>query len=548
MPEDYKKEIEQVKKHIDSYQTGFLEGKMGYKFRTAAFLEIIFLYKNSVDVANPDLLGPNNRNTFINEVRGPIRKIKEQIRLDLKDINFLIHGASSLGRFVTKAGNRKMLKENQFSTDLDLVVDDSADFGSGFLKVWDDASGKKKLKCVDPFKIIFNQYNFKGGPKIEKLKESYRWIIENEKYDVVARARLASIIPAEKLDEELVFFQYVKDLDKKTQEILIVDIQNEIVLFRYKGKKIISYYKFDYEKRSGFTDALGVGCYESVFNQIVQNKVNRERLDLVLEIAAKLPFQKKMDNKRDSYVGKEVVKLKTSGIIGYKENPIEVMDTGGIKQANMINAELAAMTNRIAQDLGVNDALQGNTLPSGTSGALGNLLTENASSVLKEVQKAYAEFISTIYDDNLTEYLLSMFDKKTDLKKYLDPNDIRMIETHVINYFVALKEVDASINGEEFDVAIATEEVKQEMKNQPIISGALLESLRKDVQGIEVFISGEKTSKLQTVAFIREMRTTYAQNPDLFKSPFFVGLLKKEAEMEAGISGVEIDNLLKELS
>lgn len=547
--EESKKIIEKTKKTIDSYNTGYLEAAMGYKFRTKAMLELIFLYKNSVDAKNPDLLGGSNRNTFIiGDVKAAIKKIKEQIRLDLKDINFLIHGASSLGRFTAKAANRKMLNDNKFSTDLDQTVDDAADFGSGFLKVWEDGVGKMKLKTIDPFKMIFNQYNFKKGLKIEKLKETYQWIIDNDKYDIHARAILASKIPEKDRDTEIVFFQVVEDVSETVQKVSVVDTDNELVYYHYEGTPLVTYYKFDYEKRSGFPDALGIGCYESVFNQLVQSKVNRERLDAVLEVASKLPFQKKMDNKRDSYVGKEVIKMKTSAIMGYKDNPIEVMDTGGIKQASLISNELVSMTNSMMSSLNMNEALQGKTLPSGTSGALGNLLTENASSVLKEVQKAYAEFISNIYDDRLTEYLLRIFDNSSNLEKYLDPNDVKMVKMHVINYLVSLKEVDAAINNEPFDVATATEEVKQEIKGKPLISGALLDSLREDVQGIEVFITGEKTSKLQTVAFIREMRNIYMKSPEIFKSPFFVGLLKKEAEMESGISGIEIDNLLKELT
>lgn len=547
--EESKKIIEKTKKTIDSYNTGYLEAAMGYKFRTKAMLELIFLYKNSVDAKNPDLLGGNNRNTFIiGDVKAAIKKIKEQIRLDLKDINFLIHGASSLGRFTAKAANRKMLNDNKFSTDLDQTVDDAADFGSGFLKVWEDGVGKMKLKTIDPFKMIFNQYNFKKGLKIEKLKETYQWIIDNDKYDVHVRALLANKIPEKDRDTEIVFFQVVEDVSETVQKVSVVDTDNELVYYHYEGTPLVTYYKFDYEKRSGFPDALGIGCYESVFNQLVQSKVNRERLDAVLEVASKLPFQKKMDNKRDSYVGKEVIKMKTSAIMGYKDNPIEVMDTGGIKQASLISNELVSMTNSMMSSLNMNEALQGKTLPSGTSGALGNLLTENASSVLKEVQKAYAEFISNIYDDRLTEYLLRIFDNSSNLEKYLDPNDVKMVKMHVINYLVSLKEVDAAINNEPFDVATATEEVKQEIKGKPLISGALLDSLREDVQGIEVFITGEKTSKLQTVAFIREMRNIYMKSPEIFKSPFFVGLLKKEAEMESGISGIEIDNLLKELT
>lgn len=547
--EKRKSVVDAAKRTIDNFNSGFLEGEMGYKFRTRDFLNVIFLYSNSVDVKNPDLLGKNNKNTFINEPQAAIEKIKEQVRLDIRDIGFQVNGASSLGRFIPKAANRKMLDDNNFAEDLDDIPDNAVDFGSGFLKVY-DVGDVLKMRSVDPFFLIFNQYNFKDGMKVERMRKSYRWVIENEKYDSDARAALRKRIADDKLDDEFTFFQVITEMKDGSQEMSIVNTDNEEVYYTYRskpGEKIVSYYKFDYQKRKGFPDALGKGCYEKVFNRIVTSKVNRDRLDGVLEIASKLPFQKQMDNERDNMAGKEITKVKTGAILGHKGNPITVMDTGGVKQANLITAQLTEIISSIGNDLSVGEALQGNTLPSGTSGVLGNLLTENSSSVLKEVKKNYAKFISVVYKDRLTPYLLKVFDSEANLRDYLDPNDIRLVETAVINYLVAQEQIDAAINDVPFDLGISTEKVKRNIKGKPLISGALLDQLRSEVQGITTFITGENVSKAQTVAFLREMRATYLKTPQSFRDPFFIELLKKEAEWDAGISGLEIDNLLREL-
>lgn len=541
--------LESTKKTVENYQNGALEAEMGYKFRTRAFLEVIFLYTNSVDVKNPDLLGKTNKNTFVHEAMATIEKIKEQIRLDIRDINFQVNGASALGRFIPKAANRKMLEDNNFADDLDEIPDNAADYGSGFLKVWKDDKGVLKLRSVDPFFMIFNQYNFKAGLKIERMRKSIRWIIDNKKYDEDAKLKLSAKTPKDEFDKEIVFYQVVEDHADGSQTISVVDLENEIVYYTNDSKeKIVSYYKFDYQKRKGFPDALGKGCNEKIFNKLVQSKVNRERLDAVMEVASKLPFQKQMDNERDNYVGKEIVKLKTSAIIGHKGNKIEQLDTGGIKQANIITSQLNSIIASVGSDLNVGEALEGNTLPSGTSGVLGNLLSENSSSVLKEIKKNYAKFLSVIYKERLTDYLLEVYDSADNLRDYLDPNDIKLVEQSVIDYLVAQKQIDAVINDREFDPISAAEEVKREIKGKPLISGQLLDDLREESKGIKTFITGENISKAQTVAFLREIRATYSKSPDLFKSPFYIELLKKEAEYEAGISGVEIDNLLKEIA
>lgn len=544
--------IEKTKSNIKDFEEGYLGGSLNYKFRTRDFLNVVFLYTNSVDVKNPDILGANNKNTFIYEPMAAIEKIKEQIRLDIKDLNFMIQGASSLARFIPKAANRKVLEDNNFDEVMDEVPDNAADYGSGFLKVWEDSKKKLKMKSIDPYYIYFNQSNFKDGLKSEKFSKTINWILENDKYDEDAKAQLRNKVKTDEYNTEIPLFQTVEDFPDGTQEVSVVDIENDLVYYRYKTKKgdtpVVSYYKFDYQKRKGFPDALGKGCVEKVFNKIVQSKVNRERMDKVMAVASKLPFQKQIDNEQDAFVGKEVVKLETSTILGHKGNPISLLDTGGVKQASLIMNQLNSIIATIGPDLNVTEALQGNSLPSGTSGVLGNLLTENSSSVLKEIKKNYAKFLGLVYKERVIPYILGAFDSNEDLKKYLDPNDIKMIEQVVVDYLLVNKQIDAAINNEPYNEFQERELIVKSLKGKKLISGDLLDKVRSEVQGIKAYISGEDISKAQTVAFLRDIRNQYIASPALFKDPFFIQLLKKEADYDSGVSGVEIDQLLKELA
>lgn len=543
------KRIEKIKNTIDNFNTGYLEMNLGYKFRTKQFLDIIFLYTNSVDVKNPDILGKTNRNTFVYEVQSAIRKIKQQVRLDIKDLNFTINGASTLARFIPRSANRKILKDNNFSEIMDEVPDNAVDFGSGFLKVW-EVNGKLKIRSIDPYAITFNQYNFKDGLKIEKIRKTIREVLLDEKYDAVAKSILEKKTKQDELDNDIILHQSVQDFTDGTQQISVVNLDYELEFYNYKTKKgeekIIKYYKYDLEKRKGFPDALGVGCNERVFNKLVQSKVNRERMDKVMEIASKLPFQKQIDNERDNMVGKEVIKLETSAIIGHKGNPITPLDTGGVKQISLIRQNLNEIIQTIGTDLNVGEALQGNTLPSGTSGVLGNLLTENSASVLKEYQKNYAKFLDWVYSDSIIPYMLGLFNSDEDMRKYLTPNDVKLVERSVKNYLIAQKYIDSVIAGEEFNQVIAEAQVKEEMsKRKPIIAGELLNQLREEMKGIETYISGENVSKAQIVGFIRELQARYTANPQIFNDPFILELIKKEAEYDAGMSGLEIDALIE---
>lgn len=542
--EDSQYLIDETTRAIDDFNTGYLHGDFGYKFRTRDFLNVAFLYSNGVDVENPDLLGKFNKNTFIFEPQAAIEKIKEQIRLDLKDLNFLVDGASSLSSFVVKAANRKVLEDNNFENTLDEIPNNAVDYGSGFLKVWTD--GKElKMRSVDPYTLVFNQYNFAKGKKIEKLMRTAQSIIDDEKYDINARTLFAGQCAKENKYDWVVLWQVVEDT-KDGQRISIVDTERNLVYFsETHATPVVFYFKYDYEKRRGFPDALGRGAIEKVFNKIVQSKVNRKRLDKVMEIAAKLPFQKQVDNEKDNMVGKEITKLATGVVLGHKGNPLSPLETGGTKQVAIIKQQLNDIVQTIGQDLNVTEALQGNTLPSGTSGVLGNLLSENASSVLKEHKKDYAKFISRVYKDAIIPYLLKAFKSEDDLRRYLEPNDIRLIEQSVIEYYVVQAQIDAAINDVPFNMAETRERISKDISKKKLISGDLLKNLRKEVQGIRTFISGEEISKAQTVAFLREIRSTFAANPALFQSPFFIATLKKEAEYDAGVSALEIDQLLQ---
>lgn len=536
-----------VRRTVDNFYDGYLEMDLGYKFRTREFMSIVFLYVNMVDTKNPDILGATNPNVQ-DYVMGPIiRKIKQQIRLDVRDLNFIVSGSNSLARFIPRAANRKILEENDFAEVMDEIPDNAADYGSGFLEV-SESKGKLKLKSIDPFMLIFDQWDFKNGPKIKRLRRTWRWIIDNEKYDAGERAKIEKKVKKKKLDESATLYQCVRDLPDGTQQICVVELENDAVLYESEHKeKLVSYYKFDYEKRKGFPDALGVGCNEAVFNKLIQDKVNRERMDGVMEIASKLALQKQIDNEHDNLVGESFVELENGTVLGHKGNKLETLNLGGVQQANLIRSELNAIVASAGPAVNVQEALLGKTMPSDTSGVLGNLLTENSGSVLKEVQKNYAKFLGRPYRERIIPYILDAFDSEIDLKKYLTANDLKIVERSVRSYYVAQKYVDSVINGEPWNQAVAEQEVKKEMRGKPIVSGSLLESLREDLGGIRTFISGEDVNKPQAVAFLREMRANYAANPSFFRDPFYVEALKKEAEFDAGMSALEIEQMLEEL-
>src|SRR5690606_14162379 len=131
-----------------------------------------------------------------------------------------------------------------FAEIMDQVPDDAADYGSGFLKIW-EVGGELKMRSVDPYSLVFDQYNFKDGAKIERIRTTPRAIIENDKYNADARTLLSQRVSDDDMDKPFTIYQRVQEYPNGSQQIDIVDTENELVYYSHKtrkgGKAIVSY-------------------------------------------------------------------------------------------------------------------------------------------------------------------------------------------------------------------------------------------------------------------------------------------------------------------
>lgn len=545
--------ISLAKTTYNTWEDGELTlGGLNYSFQPRKFQDVVYLYAHSVNTKTPDLLDVNNRNTQRNPLQAIERKWREQTSVDLKDINFTIDGASPLARFIPKAANRKVMDDSDMAETVDDINDLAIRYGSSFLKTWVE---KKELKMKDlgPYDLAYDIEDFTKGPKLETFSRTIREVCEDENYDVAARTNISTKTVTDDLDKKIVLRQMVRDFPDGTQNISILTYDGEYseVLYQYTTKpgeeKVVEYFKNDFSKREGFADAPAQGLYELVFSELVQSKVSYERMDRVMELATQIVYQKKIDGRTERVAGKDVTKIKPGKIIGYKENPVETVNMGGANQVTMLRNEINEIFNGIGPSLNMSDALLGDTLPSGTSGVLGNLLSENSSSVLKEYQKNYANFLDRVYQNRVIPYIMGRINSDDDLKKYLTPNDYKLVKMSVRNYLMIQKQIDAVLNDVPFDPIQAEREVDSQLKKSKIIPGELLEQLREEMVGIRTYISGENVSKAQVVSFIQKIQADYMANPQILRDPFYRETVLKLAEYDAGMSVLEIEALLDTL-
>lgn len=544
--------IKDTKSLVKSWETGEITGNKGYKFRTKEFLDIAYLYWSGVDVGNPDLIGANNPNTFILDQRSDIEKILEQTRIDLKEGTFVVDNSIDLSEYVVKAANRKFLqKNNDFTETEERVTDDANIYGSGFKKKWSDSKGIRRFKALDPWDIIRDVNNFKGMPKAEKVRTTVNKILANDKYSDEVKELLANAVTDEKeRQKEYVIYQVLEPQADDTENLYLVDIDNELVIYTKEDMKGLQYIKRDRVKRRGFPDAQGVGIIEVIFNIIVQDKVGRERLDGVLSIMSNLVFQKVADGENDKIAGRQVHKLKNGLVLATKkEGEIKPLEMGGSNQIITLQNHINEMAEKSSKVLSTPDVLQGDakTLGANASGVAINSLAEFASSIHKDVKKRFARQVEEEYRDGDLEYILSVFDSNVNILKYLEPSDVKVVKRNIVDYRVAIAQIDAEINGEEFDEATERKMAIRDVKKSNAIPGVLLDRLKEDVQGIEVVFSGEKASRTVRDEFITEIKADFLANPEIIQNPTYIRLVKEKAKINS-IDGLIVEELFSSLS
>ncbi len=563
LTEDEKKRLDEAKRTLKDYKQQELTIlSNNYKFPTYNWLNLIYLYIMGVEGQFPNLLG-NNPNTFINDFIELGDKIKEQVKLDLIDLQFNVgYSISKKGEMVVSGANVKFQNEYNdedysFSETIDLIAEDAVDYGSGFMMLWKDAKGILRNKHIDPMKIVFNQYDFKNGVKIQQIRKTLRSILSNSKYNETAKEALKQEYDdyTEHLEDIIVLYKTATPTGKLNKKGLSGDkidiwsFEKEILFFTGETDFPL-YWKFDAIKRRGFQDALGIGIYEKGFNVLMGLKKNRERLEVVMEILSKMAFWKKKEGTPDgdAIIGNKYQELEPGIIMAYNENPIEPAELGGEKQFQVLMQTLAGLKEEAGSKLTVNEALQGKTLPSGYSFALGNQQMEMASSVLKEMQKNYGKWLRMIYKQVIIPYILEAFDSQEALNKHLSATDIRKLKQGAINDLVALAEIKHSINpqtiNEPFNYELEKEKAEKLVEQKGFIPDELLDQLKENIKDIDINITGERKSKAQTQAFIDYVLQLKQANPQALDDTQIIKLLKAKAKTDVGLTPDEVDELL----
>lgn len=537
--------IKKTQEVITTFKHGALTlGNRGYKFRYYDFINVAYLYLHGVDGSTPDLLDPDSDNSFIADFIGPLNKINEQTRIDLKETGFIVESDSELAEFIAKAANRSVLtgKDNNWTEEQERTTDDANWYGSGYKKIW-HVDGIQKHRNLDPWAIIWDLHDFKKSDKIERLNKRVKDVLKKEHYNAKAKIFYKNKYKDE-LETRIDLYQHVTD-----DMLYIIDIEEDFILYKTKRPKGLHYVKYDHEKRRGFPDAPGRGMFEKVLNIIVQSNVARKRIEAIQEITSNLVFAKIKDGDGDKIVNRKFQNLKTGLVIPVTsiDHIPQKIDLGGEKQLVELQNKVVSMRETIDSIWNSPDVLQGEAkdLGANSSGIAIQSLAEYASSVHKDVKKRYARVAEGEYQNYIEPYVLTVFDSQADIKKFLTPTEMNVVKRNVKDSMLAMAQLEAASRGEEFNLAVESESLEEELKKRHFIPGALLDKLRENVKGIKAVISGEKASRQVVAEFYQSIKADYMVNPQIFQDPAYVALLKKTAKVY-NIDELEITEFIKE--
>lgn len=373
-------------------------------------LETITAYLNSrfTTGANDSLGRPK---PFFNIVTAATNIWYRATDIDRKDIRFVPTKMSNTGLvFIANVLLQNWMNESGFGTFLNQWGRALAAYGSSVVE-FTEKGDDLIAEVIAWNRVICDPVDFEALPRIKKI---YKTPAQLRKITAYNKAIVKELIEAQQPRNNLDGQQ----IDNQSEFIELYEIKGDLplaLLMEAQGQKpnesdwetyvfqmhTISYVKDKDGKYSDFTlfsgrlprdpqmithmieedgRTLAIGAVEYLFTaQWMANHTMKQWKDQ-MDLSSKLVFQ----TADKFFVGRNVINAIESGDIMIHEDgkPLELLPNEGHDITNL--QAFAGQWRVLGQELtSTPDALRGNTLPSGTPYALGNLLSQNASSLFE---------------------------------------------------------------------------------------------------------------------------------------------------------------------
>ena len=541
-------------------------------------IETIFAYLNSKHTSgSTDSLG--REKPFFNIVTAAVNIWYRATDIDKKDINVRANDAKTmLASFLATIILHDWMKRARFGQFLNEWGRTLAQYNSAIVKCVD--RGEMLDISVVPWnRYIADPVDFDAIPGIEKFyftpaqlrkKKGYNQDVVEEliKCAQSTRKTLQGINKdsrAKFIEVYEVHGELEKELltGKETDSDIYVQQMHAISFVKQKSGK---YKDFDLyggrEKQHPYMithllkedgRTLGIGAVELLFDaQWMQNHSVKNMKD-TLDLSSKLIFQTADAN----YVDRNVLTAIESGdILVHAENkPLTQVNNGKGDVASVQN--FAAMWRRLAQEItSTPDAIRGNTLPSGTPYQLGQLLTNEATSLFEVMTENKGLALDDILRTFVIPYIKRKLKNKKVIASILSDHNIQKIDSIYVpkeavrRYNAMAKE--QILNGQipsPFNQVQGEAQVRAELAplgNQRFFDPGELnwDEVLKDLEWeLDIDITSEGSDKKQILATLTTMLQTIAQNPAVLQDPNAKLLFSKVLSFANVVSPVELSTI-----
>ena len=524
----------------------------GYVFNTHGNITMDYLYDNLVTVEEPELLSSSG--SFLNTLTADIRKADEQTAIDVKDINPKSRNLSKMAKKIIRGANNKFLITSNFQKENEVFNHNRNAYGSAIFKKY-TIDNKPIIKNIDPTKIFFNPTNFKDGYKMETFTKTPNQIINDERFDILARKKIRGKTDKEELDKARTFYIFFGKLDNmyldksikgQSFQLHFLDLENELVLLSAEREEEM-YCKDDRIKRQGFSDAWGIGMYEENANALYQDKISRESLNKILKKLSITAFAKQSTNEEaDVELVRELEEngINDNDLILHTEGDIRTMDLINPNSEVSIYNHINSIQNFIQKNTGVTDTLRGDSNPS-DSGIKVSYQLEAASTPFKRLQISYGEFLSSFYSKGLLKYIMDGLKKEEDISKWLLNGDLKSIEEEASYDMLARIEKDLMLYGtdedrEEYNRGETLQNIKENIETSKLITSDLLDEIKKEIKDIEIVVTGNRQSKAQKTELLFDALQRLDADPNYFDDPRKAAIYNDIAEENPSVDSVDL--------
>jgi len=543
--------MEETKQDIFSFITSEeaayllpVEVSSGNEWSMAQHIKLTLLYKSSKYER-----GNQDDKPFMNIMR-PILNLQHRSEgFDVKDIVLYVNSAKDYYKsFLIKKYHNKWARDNSIDTFIDDMVESYVDFGGALVKNVHDV----KPEVVPLQRLAFcDQTDILSGPICEKhpyapdqLKEMAKHGWGDEKKgatitidDLILLAETAkknkqsgqqTKTPGKYIEiyelhgmfpEWWLGDEYDQDENKYTRQLHIVAFYQPTEgdkkgVHLYKGKEGDSIYDFIARDKI-YGRALGFGGGEELFEPQVWTNYDAIRIKDMLDAASKILFQttdpgfakrskmKNLDNLEilTTEEGKRIDRINTTPV--------------NIKFFNDSIMQWEALAKTTG---GADDAAQGKTPPSGTSGRLQELVVITGQGSHEYRKGKLATFLGEIYRKQIIPHIAKKINQGQEFITEIDLDELQGVADSVVTNEANKLIKEKILNGEVIEKE-AVETYKQQIREQFMKGGnkRFLKILKEEIKDapLDVFINiVGKQAKLEKmtndfIGVLRDMMSTY---------------------------------------